>query len=364
MKILHIETGKNLYGGAKQLAYLIEGLQRRGVENHLITPADSGIAEVCAGLATIHSGGDKGDLDISLLSATRRLVQAYDIDLVHVHSRRGADIWGGLGARQAKVPAVLSRRVDNPEGTLSLIFKYPLYQRVIAISDGIRGVLLNAGLSADKVVTVRSAIEASEVQSPLSNAQFRTRFVLPHNAIVLAVVAQLIPRKGHNYLLQVLPELLKDYPHIRVIFFGEGEQRKALETQIADLALQKIVSMPGFQSDMNQLFGNVDILVHPALTEGLGVSLIQAAAASVAIIASNAGGMPEIVRHGSNGLLFEPGDTNALDRCIRQLLADTELRQKMGQNGRLLATNEFSVDAMVEGNLSVYQSILSACQTR
>jgi glycosyltransferase involved in cell wall biosynthesis len=106
--------------------------------------------------------------------------------------------------------------------------------------------------------------------------------------------------------------------------------------------------------------GCIDVLVHPALMEGLGISLIQAAACAVPIIASRAGGMPEIVRHEQNGLLIEPGDLDALVQALKRLIDEPETRQQFGQAGRQLVQSEFSIDAMVQGNLAVYQQLCTA----
>ncbi|MFP4607880.1 MAG: glycosyltransferase, partial [Thiohalospira sp.] len=116
MRILHVETGRHLYGGAAQVLYLLEGLARSGCESHLACPADSAIVKAArdAGIP-VHDTGRGGDLAPAMALRLRRLLGRLRPDLVHVHSRRGADPWGGLAARWAGVPAVLSRRVDNPE---------------------------------------------------------------------------------------------------------------------------------------------------------------------------------------------------------------------------------------------------------
>jgi glycosyltransferase involved in cell wall biosynthesis len=101
----------------------------------------------------------------------------------------------------------------------------------------------------------------------------------------------------------------------------------------------------------------MDLLVHPARMEGLGVSLLQAASAGVPIVASRVGGIPEAVRDGENGLLVPPGDIAALRAAIETLLADPERRRRLGAGGQTLMAREFSVDAMVEGNLAVYREL-------
>lgn len=359
MKVLHIEMGRNLYGGAQQVAYLIQGLNQRGIESFLLAPEESAIAERIGALENpVFTISYAGDLDLRLAFRVRQLVRDYDIDLVHVHSRRGADFWGGLGAKWAGVPAILSRRVDNSEGKTSIRFKYPLFGQVIAISEGIRNVLIENGLAPDKVISVRSSFVATDSQSPITRTEFLCRFELEEDSLVIATVAQLIPRKGHKILLKALADLTEKYPKMRVLFFGEGSERETIETEIKALGLSNRVKLVGFHKDLNYLIGNVDILVHPAFAEGLGVSLIQAAAASVPIVASKVGGIPEIVRHEINGLLVPAGDQPALTKAIDQLAGNADLRSEQGNLGRQIAEQEFSVGTMVEGNLHQYRKVL------
>lgn len=360
MKVLHIELGKHLYGGAKQVTFIMQGLKDDfGVENVLLATKGSVIAEEMKlhGFQVVEIAA-KGDLDFGLWGRIKKAIKEIRPDVVHIHSRRGADVWGGLAAKSIGVPAVISRRVDNPESRWITKWKYGLYQKVITISDGIRNVLLSQGAREDHVVCVRSSL-AENATSECNSMAFKERFNLPQDALVIGVVAQLIERKGHAYLLQVLPELLKDFPNIKVLFFGKGKYREVLEQQIAKLGLQETVQFTGFCHDMPALFGCIDLLVHPALMEGLGVSLLQASQQGAPIVASAVGGIPEAVEDGVNGLLVPPGDTESLQAAIEELLQSSELRQQMGEKGKQLMIDKFSVQQMVAGNYHVYSEILN-----
>lgn len=361
MKVLHIELGKHLYGGAKQVTFIMRGLRDDfGVENILLATQGSAIAKEMQqqgfGVIEVPAGGD---LDIGLIWRIKKVIQTVQPDIVHIHSRRGADVFGGLAARLAKVPAVISRRVDNPEPRWVTQWKYGLYQKVITISDGIREVLLSQGLATSKVETVRSSL-AKDATCDCDTHKFAQRFDLPENAFVIGVVAQLIERKGHKYLLQALPELLKRHPEIKVIFFGQGKYRSELESEIERLDLQETVQFAGFVKDMPALFGCLDLVVHPALMEGLGVSLLQASQQGVPIVASAVGGIPEAVEDNVNGLLVPPAEMEALQSAILRLMEDDTLRQQFGTNAKQLMKDKFSVTQMVAGNYQVYQEILSA----
>ncbi len=360
MKVLHVETGRHLYGGARQVEYIIHGLRQRGVDNLLAAPADSAIIETAAEdcTTTVPLQTRKGS-GYPLYRELRSAINQLHPDILHIHSRRLAvDFWGALAARKAGIPALLSRRVDNPEPRWVATLKYRLHDHIITISEGIRQVLLDEGVAANKVTTVRSAIDINDFSTECNRDTFRQTFSLPDDAITLATVAQLIPRKGHRYLLQVLPTLLQQYPRLRVLFFGQGPLEQALRQEVEAAGLADIVQFTGFRADLPQWLPCIDIIVHPAEMEGLGVSLIQAAASGVSVIASRAGGMPEIVHDQHNGLLVEPGNTVQLQQALESLLQDKSLRRKMGQKGRELVEQGFSIDTMVDGNLAIYRQLL------
>lgn len=360
-KVLHVEAGRHLYGGARQVLYLLEGLSREGVRNVLACPAGSEIAAAArAHCERVHAVRMGGDLDAAMTKRLRRIIETERPDLVHIHSRRGADLWGGLAARLAGVPAVLSRRVDNPESRLALRLKYPLYARVITISEGIREVLLAQGVPAYKVVCVHSAVDTTPYREPCRREWFEREFGIGPGARTLAVVAQLIERKGHEYLLNALPGILALHPELRVLLFGRGPLEAALRERIRRLGLADKVSLEGFRLDIERILPCLDMLVHPATMEGLGVSLLQAAAAGVPIVAAAAGGIPEAVRDGENGLLVPPRDSRALANAVLRLLDHPGEARALGERGRALVEREFSVPAMVAGNLRVYLGLLGA----
>lgn len=358
MRVLHIEAGRYLYGGAKQVQYLMEGLHQQGVENLLACPLGADIGKVSSEFAQVYEMKMSGDLDIGLSGRLKKLIRSTQPDVVHVHSRRGADIWGGRAAKKLGVPCILSRRVDNPETKLIVKYKYALYDHVIAISEGIREVLLMEGLAPERVSCVRSAVDPAPYLHTVDRQAFCQEFQLPANSLVLGVVAQLIKRKGHRYLIEALPAVLARFPQVRVLFFGQGPQRDELSQLIRDRGLDKHIHFAGFREDLPQWLGGLDLLVHPADMEGLGVSLLQAAAAGVPVIASRAGGLPEAVSDQKTGLLIQPGSVLELTSAIERMLENPALRTQYGWAGRVRILEEFSVTSMVNGNLDIYKQLL------
>ncbi|MEQ9825912.1 MAG: glycosyltransferase, partial [Puniceicoccaceae bacterium] len=133
----------------------------------------------------------------------------------------------------------------------------------------------------------------------------------------------------------------------------------ALREQVRQLGLEDVVQFPGFVDDIKSVYPHVEVLVHPALMEGLGVALIEASYARVPVIATRVGGIPEIVRDRENGILIPPADSTAIRNAMLELLAQPDLRKTLGEGGRMLALREFAVEPMAAGNAQVYRSVLS-----
>lgn len=363
MKVLHVEAGMHLYGGALQVVFLLRGLKERGVDCVLACPEGSAIAREASPHAQVVTLPMKGDLDVGLLGRLRRLIREVRPNVVHLHSRRGSDIWGALAGRLEGVPVVLSRRVDNPEARWVVNLKYRLYDEVVTISDGIRQVLLSEGVPADKLHCVLSAVDTQQYQPNRQHLDwFRDTFQIAPDELVIGMVAQFIRRKGHETLLDALPTVFAQHPRTKVILFGQGPIRDEIQARVqASPELVARVQLPGFRRDLDQILPCLDILVHPAFMEGLGVSLLQAAACGVPLVGGRAGGIPEIIQPGLNGELIEPGDVTALSSALNTLLDSADLRQRYGVAGREWVEARFSITSMVHGNLAVYEQ---ACRAR
>lgn len=364
MHVVHLETGRNLYGGARQVVYLLQGLARQGVTSTLVCPPDSAIATAVGHPdVSVQTMPMAGDLDAGFGLRFGRWLAEQHPDLLHVHSRRGADIWGGIAARQAGIPAVVSRRVDSPDLPLLGSIKYGMYERVIAISAAIAAQLGETGVSKDKLRVVHSAIELEGDQPGWSREQFRDAFGLQPDQLAVVCVAQLIPRKGHAVLLDAWQAILARCPAARLILFGKGTEEARLRSQAERSGLGDSVRFAGFRADLHDFFAYADLLVHPALHEGLGVCLLEAQAFGVPVVASRVGGITEAVAENQSGFLVSPQNPEELAGAVIRLLTDADLRAEFGAAGRRHIAENFSVDRMVSGNLAVYEELLKSQST-
>ena len=360
MKILHVETGRHLYGGPQQVLYLMSGLTARGHECTLVCPPGSGIDSASRAMALpTRNLFCAGDLDLPFAYRLVQFINDYKPDIVHCHSRRGADVLGGLAASFADVPAVVSRRVDNTEMKLMASLRYRPFSKIIAISEKIADVLREHDVEDERLTVIRSAVDMAHFAEPTDCVYVREQFNVSDDAFIVASAAQLIPRKGHRYLLQAMADIKSTHPHIHLVIFGQGPLETELREQAASLGLGGTVQFAGFREDLDSYFTCLDLFVHPALAEGLGVATLKAQAAGVPVVGFEAGGLPESVLHGKTGLLVRPEDADALRRAIIRLADDDELRASYGAAAKARMQQEFSIDTMVEKHIEVYESVLN-----
>ncbi|QSA96243.1 glycosyltransferase [Methylococcus sp. EFPC2] len=358
MKVLHVEMGRYLYGGARQVAYLLDGLAQYPGEHVLACAQGAEIAGAIRNPAVkVCPLKFKGDLDLGFIPRLRQLIRLEKPDLLHIHSRRG-DMLGAWAGWLENRPMIHSRRVDNPPGRFDLRRKFPLFRTIVTISEGIRQVLLQAGVPAEKVRCIPSAVDTELYRPECDKASFLAEFGLRGGSPVLATVAQLIPRKGHTVLFDALPAVLARHPDVQVLIFGQGPLQEELQRSVRERGLDATVRFAGFRSDLPRIMPCFDILVHPAWMEGLGVSLLEAAACGVPIVACRAGGIPEAVRDGVNGYLVEPGDSRGLAEALLKLLDKPDRGRSYGAEGRSLVLQHYSIARMVRDNDRTYREIL------
>ncbi len=364
MKIVHLETGLNLYGGAQQVLYLLDALADDPSEHLLVSAIGSALGEAArAGGHRVREITMRGDHDLGFLPRMRRVLEEERPDILHAHSRRGADLLGGLAARRSGIRAVVSRRVDNPEPRWLAAVRYRPYIRIVAISNAIERVLADAGIDRRRITVIPDCVDAEPYAGPAEWQWLRAEFGLPAGAPVAGVVAQLIERKGHRYLLEAMPGVLEACPELRVIFFGRGPLADALAADIRGLGLADRVLLAGFRNDMARILPALDLVVHPALAEGLGVALLQAAAAAVPVVGFAAGGVCQAVDPGRTGLLVPPGDAEALGRAMARVLTDPVLARTLGEAGRARVRSDFTPQRMAASHLALYREVLGGADT-
>jgi glycosyltransferase involved in cell wall biosynthesis len=363
---LHIDTARTWRGGQNQVLLTVNGLRAIGHRAALVAHPVGELRRRAAEGLDLIPFAPRTEVDLSAAWRLARVIRQLRPDVVHAHDPHGvamAALALSFGAAAAAIggvraPAlVASRRVDfHLKGNSFSRWKYRQVDCFIAASDAIRQMLVADGVAPDRTTTVHEGIDPGHVQAaPPVNVH--ELFWLPHRAPVVGNVAALVPHKGQRHLIDAARLVVQEIPDARFVILGEGELRDALERQVRDAHLEKHVLLPGFRTDVLGCIKAFDVFAMSSVTEGLGTSLLDAMAASRAIVATRAGGIPEIVEDGTTGLLVPPRDHAALAHGIVRLLQDEPLRRRLGEAGRARVVARFTVDRMVEETAAVYARV-------
>jgi glycosyltransferase involved in cell wall biosynthesis len=357
---LHIDTARTWRGGQSQVLTTLMGLRAMGHRTLLVAHSEGELRQRAAEGLDLVPLAPKTEMDLTAAWRLSRLIKQLKPDIVHAHDPHGvamAALALSMSTQLAKPPLVAARRVDfHLRGSSLSRWKYRQVDCFICASEAIRQLLLGDGVPPGRAVTVHEGIDIERVERA-EPAQLHGEFWLPHHAPLIGNVAALVAHKGQRHLIEAARVVLPQAPDARFIIAGEGELRPALERQIKEYHLEKHVLLAGFRPDVLSLHKAFDIFAMSSITEGLGTSLLDAMAAGKPIVATRAGGIPEVVVDGETGLLVPPRDHEAMADAIVQLLRDESLRRQMGDAGRARARALFSAERMVQNTLQVYQRV-------
>jgi glycosyltransferase involved in cell wall biosynthesis len=281
-------------------------------------------------------------------------MRAWRPAIVHTHGSLAGRVAGALvGVRIVYTKHGLAStaeqaiQVRTPGAWLKRLAVRSFVHRTVAVSAAVKRSLVAAGANPDRVVIIPGGIDlgayagACEVTSAPTDT--------------IGAMARLSHEKGFDVLLSAVADLPAS---TQVLIGGDGPQSGLLAAQIATLGLANRVRLAGFVSDVPKFMTQLTLFVLPSRSEGLGLVLIEAMAAGLPVVATDVGGIPEVVVHGETGLLVPPEDAGALATAIRQVLADPALAARMGEAGRIRAATYFSAERMAEQTVALYRELL------
>ncbi len=362
MSLFHIDAGREWRGGQRQSFYLVRELKKKGRDVVFVVQPDSPLHQKAAesGLTVFPL---KMGSEASLGAAFRlaREMRRRGCRLAHFHDAHGAAV-GGRAAAWAKVPfRIIHRRVDFPiKGNSVSRRKYTKnVDAIIAISEGVKKVLIEGGVPISLIEVIPSGIDFSPFEEVESRDFLRREFSFAADDYLTGIVAALEDHKGHTYLFQAARILKEKAPKIRLVVVGTGSLELDLHGQVRDLGLDDIVCFLGFRDDVPRILASLDLFVLSSHLEGLGSSLMDAMASRLPVVATRVGGIPEVVIDGETGLLAPPKNPEALAGAILRLYHDKELAARLAGQGYQFVHRKFSSGAMAEKVLSLYEKLAS-----
>jgi len=300
----------------------------------------------------------RGELNFKAIRSICRIITDERINIVHAHTSHAHTI-GAIAAKIKKIPIVVTRRVDfkvTRNILSSLKYNY-LANRIIAISSAIENILIGAGIPQNKISVVYSGIDTEKFDSISDTRYLYEEFNLSKYTPIIGTVAHLADHKGHKYLFSAVPEVLKTFPNALFLIIGEGELERALKKQVKKLDITKNVIFAGFRKDIGELLSIMDLFVLPSHLEGLCTSLMDAMLMKLPVVATTAGGIPEVVVDKETGILVPPKSPKVLADAIIQLLSNKEAAKEMGEKGLKRVKTVFNVSRMIGGTEKVYMQI-------
>ena len=287
---------------------------------------------------------------------------AIDADVVHNHMYHAEVIGTQAALRVAEtgrprpfvVGTVHSSRIRSDEDMALLRQLTPRMDHLIAVSTSIVRKIEDEGRHGAPVSLIYNGIDLARYDQMVPCCTLREEYGLPPEGPLVGVVARLEQEKGHPTLIDAWPAILASFPDATLLMIGEGSRLDALTAQVRDLGLERSVIFTGRRDDVPEVTKSLDVAVLPSYREAQGLTILEAMALSRPVVASNVGGIPEMIEDGRTGLLVPPHDSTALADAILRLLRDHPLADTLARAGRDMVHDRFCVELMVRSVEAIY----------
>jgi glycosyltransferase involved in cell wall biosynthesis len=366
-KILHIVEDLNMGGLERVIETLVLGLDRRRYDVEVWCLARGGaIAEELLSLGVpVRILGLTSYYNPARVRELALILDAQRFDVVHTHGYF-ASTFARLALLLKSGPVIVHHlhttdrsfklRNRKIESLLSLCT-----DRIICVSQAVSQFAVESlGVHPQKIRVIYNTAFAVE-DNPAVRKSARQAVLpgVPKGDFVIVSVASLTANKGHDVLLLAMKNLVARHCAVRCVIVGEGPERPVLESRIDRLGLRSHVFLAGLQLDVLPFLRMADVAVLTTVgREGLSVALIEGAAAGLPLVGSDLGGIPEVIKHEANGLLFSPGIPEALAKALCRLITDPGLRERMGRKSRAIYRERFSHEIMIGQIEQTYDEIL------
>ncbi len=366
-KVYHILTGKERGGISRVVSGIYHGLDRARWEVTLLIigrnrDAFRNFPE------TIHHP-QTNIFSVMQFLRLFRAIKRDRVDIIHTHSiipNLYGFIINKLDKRirhvvhvHANFAQVLQESQSSRLRRVVLIYLTRMILRkcrsVIVNSQEVSNYLEGLGVRPGKISLVYNGVDAGHVQSMAGE---KSAIALNKDKRLVGSVGRLVPIKNYPLLLRAFQNVAGQNEDVELVIVGDGNERSNLKRLAADLGIADKVTFTGWQDNPYPLMKSMDILVLASDWEGLGIALLEGMALEKAVIATRAGGLPEVVDDRKNGILFPPGDAGALSDAIVSLLKDNGMRMEMGRRGLQKAERSFSLQCMTDGVEGVYRSLI------
>jgi len=367
IKVLYLINALHVGGAERVIARTVPRLDKNRYETIVCCLWMGGAAAdemEKAGVRVINLDA-KNKLDLRILFRLYRLLKEHKIDIIHSFLFH-ANMLGRIVGRLAGVPVILSseRTMEMEDKHQLLLNRLTacLADKIITVSEAVREfAITNIGIEPNKLITIYNGVDLSEFSRNPNREwieEARRELGIDPCHVVVGTVGHLEPEKGCEYLLQAAAQVSAQDGKVTFLLVGDGSQRTKLENLAQDLGISSNVIFMGYRNDIPRILSVMDIFVLPSLYEGLPNALLEAMAASRPVVATQVGGIPEVVADGETGILVPPRDPGALAGAICVLLEDRERAREMGIAGRKQVERLFGIETMVAKTEVLYEELI------
>jgi glycosyltransferase involved in cell wall biosynthesis len=369
LKVLHVSEANEWTGGTAQLLLLAEGLKAKGWQIVVGCRPGSGLSTHCAtrGLETF-TVGLREDYDLISAFELAQYIMTHKVDVVHAHHNRSHACCllaqGILAARGERRVLVVSRRVSFPPGKNPFSrwkYRSSLIDRIVAVADAVKDVLVAAGVPPARVSVIRSGVDLAKFAPRRANDAEKKRLGLPTGVPLIGKIANASPWKGQTVLLEAAALMVKKGTRAHFAFAGRDTDGPWIRGEVARLGLGAHVKLLGFRTDVPDLLSCLDVSVNAAVKgEGLSGALRESLTMGVPIVASDIAGNRELMVGGAGGWLFPPGDTAALADRLQWVLDHPAEAKSATSAWQQKAQGEFTLDQTIARTDALYRELLAA----
>ena len=357
MNILYVESSRSWGGQEYRTCLEINWLNAHGHQAWLVCNPDSQVHSKASELATrVVTMPLRSRVDPLCTLRLWKFCRQNKIDLLKTYSSK--DHWICLPLFVCGIPLSRARCITDPIGSASraFVFKHGCSQIVADASVIKRQLVKQNGIDPAKIEVIGSAVDLVKFKPPRNRTKFRREIGVGDDISLIGNVGMIRPDKGQLQLVKAAPLVFEKHPGARFVIVGQGtgilKRGINVRNAIDKAGLADKIIMAGYRWDTPDVYAACDMIVIASLhTEASPIVLREAFASGRPVIATKVGDIPEIVRHRENGLLIEPGDTQALAAAIMEFISEPELAARCALNGFSYATEHFSFDKMMEAKL-------------
>ncbi len=362
MKILQLTTHFNIGGISNYILSLSDALKQKGIECVVVSAGGDleyelrkrGIPHRTLNIRTKFEFSPKVLLSIFKLV---QIIRDENIDIIHAHTRV-SQVAASYASRITGVPYVTTCHGFFKKRLRVIFDTWGL--KVIAISDAVKMHLeKDLGVNKDRIEVIYNGVDINRFTKdyPKEEIDLIKKSLGFKGGPIIGTIGRLSPVKGQRLLIEALKDIILRREDAEGLIVGDGPEERSLKSLTKSLGLDESIHFVHSDYDTHKFLSIMDIFVFPSVKEGLGIALLEALASGKACIASDVGGIRNIIKDGLNGILVPVGDISGIQDAILNLLANKELRNKMGQIGRELVRERFTLDNMADSIIKLYQSV-------